>query len=178
MQPDSVDRHIEHWRPQLPGLDPYVEGIVTRMSVLTAHLKGHRRADLAEHGLKQWEYDVLHYLGAVGPPHRVAPSLLAEWLDTHPATLTSRLDRMQEAGYITRVHDPADRRRLLVAQTDKGREIWRSAMDAVTDAEEAMLAPLSDGERELLADLLRRMTRAVEDGGKPLMPDWPTLGSA
>jgi DNA-binding MarR family transcriptional regulator len=177
MQPDSVDRHVEHWLPRLPDLDPAVEGIVTRMAVLVGHLKTHRKADLAEHGLKQWEYDVLHYLGAVGPPHRVAPSLLAEWLDMHPATLTSRLDRMEEIGYVTRVHDPADRRRLLVAQTDKGRTVWRAAMGGVSGEEHAMVAVLSTQERELLTDLLRRMVHAVEDDAKPLLPDWPTLGS-
>ncbi|MCW2917864.1 MAG: transcriptional regulator, MarR family [Actinomycetia bacterium] len=177
MQPDSVDRHVAHWLPRLPHLDPVIEGIVTRMSVLTRYLKSHRRADLAERGLKQWEYDVLHYLGAVGPPHRVAPSLLAEWLDMHPATLTSRLDRMEEAGYITRVHDPADRRRLLVAQTEKGHSVWRSAMNAVSGEEHAMVAVLSESERELLTGLLRRMVHAVEDDAKPLLPDWPNLGS-
>ncbi|MGW2198074.1 MarR family winged helix-turn-helix transcriptional regulator, partial [Streptosporangium sp. NPDC001682] len=102
------------------------------------------------------------------------PSLLAEWLDTHPATMTNRLDRLEQAGYVDRVHDPGDRRRLLVALTPAGRAIWQERMDDSGLEEQDLLAPLDPGDRELLDDLLRRMVRAAEAGGPPLMPGWPS----
>jgi DNA-binding MarR family transcriptional regulator len=100
--------------------------------------------------------------------------VLAEWLDTHPATLTNRLDRLERRGYITRLHDPADRRRLLVALTDAGHAVWQSAMGEQDDTEHTLLDVLSPADRELLADLLRRVVNALEEDGPPLVPDWPT----
>ena len=74
----------------LPGMDPQLEGVVTRMQMLVRHLGRRKEAALATQGLKQWEYEVLWWLRAAGEPYRLTPTTLAEALDTHPATLTSR----------------------------------------------------------------------------------------
>ncbi|MGS2643699.1 MarR family transcriptional regulator [Streptosporangium sp. LJ11] len=173
-EPDSIDRHIAHWSRELSDLDPQVEGIITRMQALVRLLKRSKDAWLSEGGLKPWEFDVLHHLVAAGPPYRVTPSVLAGWLDTHPATLTNRLDRLEQAGYVDRVHDPGDRRRLLVALTPAGRAVWQERMDQGDLSERELLGPLDPGEREVLDDLLRRMVRNAERDGPPLMPDWPS----
>ncbi|MEV4746704.1 MarR family winged helix-turn-helix transcriptional regulator [Streptosporangium amethystogenes subsp. fukuiense] len=173
-EPDSVDRHITHWSRELSDLDPQIEGIFTRMQMIVRLLRRNKDRWLAAGGLKHWEFQVLHHLVAAGPPYRATPSLLAEWLDTHPATMTNRLDRLEQAGYVDRVHDPGDRRRLLVALTPAGRAIWQERMDDGGLEEQALLAPLDPGDRELLDDLLRRMVRAAEADGPPLMPDWPS----
>ncbi|MFJ2031113.1 MarR family winged helix-turn-helix transcriptional regulator [Streptosporangium sp. NPDC087985] len=173
-EPDSVDRHIAHWSRELSDLDPQVEGIVTRMQMLVRLLRRNKESWLASSGFKSWEFEVLHHLVAAGPPYRVPPSLLAEWLDTHPATLTNRLDRLEQTGYITRVHDAGDRRRLLVALTPEGRAVWEERMEEGDRSERVLLGFLDDGERELLDGLLRRLVRGVEEDGSPLMPEWPS----
>ncbi|MGJ6966539.1 MarR family winged helix-turn-helix transcriptional regulator [Streptosporangium sp. G11] len=176
-EPDSIDRHIAHWSRELSDLDPQIEGIVTRMQMLVRLLKRNRDAWLTAGGLKTWEFEVLHHLVAAGPPYRATPSLLAGWLDTHPATLTNRLDRLEQAGYVDRVHDPGDRRRLLVALTPAGRTVWQERMDQGDLSERALLGPLGPGDREVLDELLRRMVLAVERDGPPLMPDWPSASA-
>ncbi|MBC6457409.1 MarR family transcriptional regulator [Actinomadura sp. HBU206391] len=143
------------------------------MQKLVSHLRRNRENGLAAHGLKEWEYAILHYVRATGPPYQAAPSLLAEWLGTHPATLTSRLDRMEQAGYVTRVHDPADRRRLLVALTDSGHALWQAAIGEQDRAEQELLGVLGRQDRAVLDELLRRVANALEAEGPPLMPDWP-----
>ncbi|MDP9861470.1 MULTISPECIES: MarR family winged helix-turn-helix transcriptional regulator [Streptosporangium] len=174
--PDSVDRHIAHWSRELSDLDPQIEGIVTRMQMLVRLLRRNKEGWLASSGLKPWEFEVLHHLVAAGPPYRVAPSLLAEWLDTHPATMTNRLDRMEQAGYITRAHDSGDRRRLLVALTAEGRAVWEERMEEGDRSERALLGTLGPAELGLLDGLLRRLVRGVEENGPPLMPEWPSGG--
>ncbi|MBB2912100.1 DNA-binding MarR family transcriptional regulator [Streptosporangium becharense] len=171
-EPDSIDRHIAHWSRELSDLDPQAEGIITRMQMLMRLLKRKEEAWLTASGFKPWEYKVIHYLVAAGPPYRATPSRLAEWLDTHPATMTNRLDRLERAGYIERAHDPGDRRRLLVALTDAGRAVWEERMAEGDRSERALLSALDAGELELLDGLLRRMVRAAEADGTPLMPDW------
>jgi DNA-binding MarR family transcriptional regulator len=93
----------------VPDLNPQVEGIITRLQMLVRHLQRCREDGLATRGLKGWEYDILWRLRSVGPPYRASPTLLAEGLGAPPATLTSRLDRLERAGYVSRSHDPADR---------------------------------------------------------------------
>jgi DNA-binding MarR family transcriptional regulator len=166
---DSIDRHIAYWKREMPALDPHVEGIVTRMQMLVRHLQRRREAGLAAYDLKGWEYDILWRLRSAGPPYRMTPTVLAAALDTHPATLTNRLDRMEQAGYLVRVHDPADRRRLLVALTDRGHAAWQSTIGDQADTEHDLLAPLTDGERQRLAALLGKIVRTVEEDGVPLM---------
>lgn len=167
---DSIDRHIAHWTSELPDLDPHIEGAVTRMQVLVRFLRQDKEAGLAEHGLEGWEYDILWRLRSVGPPYRAAPTWLAEALGIHPATLTGRLNRLEKDGYVARAPDPADRRRLLVHLTDQGHRAWQDTIGASAATEHALLGVLTDAEREQLADLLRRVVLAVEDGGPDLMP--------
>jgi DNA-binding MarR family transcriptional regulator len=80
---------------------------------------------------------------------------------------------LEQAGHITRVHDPADRRRLLVALTAAGQERWQAAMGELGRAELELLGGLDRHDRTVLAELLRRVTNAVEAGGPPLVRDWP-----
>ncbi|WP_393054794.1 MarR family winged helix-turn-helix transcriptional regulator [Streptomyces sp. LN549] len=167
---DSIDRHIARWEQEVPGLDPRVEGAVTRMQMLVRHLQRRKEAGLARRRLKMWEYEILWRLRSAGEPYRMTPTRLAEGLDTHPATLTNRLDRLAKAGYVTREHDPADRRSLLVALTRKGHEAWSSTIGDQMATEHALLAPLSEAEREQLVVLLRKVARAAESEGSPLMP--------
>ena len=84
MRQDSVDRHIEHWQREIPDLDPLVEGVVTRMQMVLRHLKQTRQALLAAHGLEEYEYATLHFLGGRGPGHRATPSDIAAWHQMSP----------------------------------------------------------------------------------------------
>jgi DNA-binding MarR family transcriptional regulator len=167
---DSIDRHIAHWSRELADLDPDVEGAITRMQTLVALLRRRRESALRARRLKGWEYDILWRLRSTGPPYQATPTWLARALGTHPATLTSRLDRLEESGHLTRAHDPSDRRRLLVALTSKGHAAWEGTIGDQAAAEHALLAPLTGDERALLAGLLRKVVTAVEAAGPPLMP--------
>ena len=120
MVEDSIDRHIAYWRDEVPDLDDEVEGIVTRMQMLVRHLQQRRGEALEEHGLRAWEYEILWRLRAAGPPYRMTPTALAVALDTHPATLTNRLDRLTRAGLVERSRDETDRRSVVVVLTPAG----------------------------------------------------------
>lgn len=167
---DSIDRHIGFWKREVSDLNPQVEGIVTRMQVIVRHLQGCKDGRLAAYGLTGWEYNILWRLRAVGSPYRTTPTALAEALDTRPSTLTTRLDRMEQSGYVSRIHDSADRRRLLVALTDKGYKAWQSTVGRQAEAEHDLLFPLDDAEREQLTHLLRKIVHSAEERRAPLMP--------
>lgn len=167
---DSIDRHIAHWRREVPDLDPKVEGVVTRMQTLVRRLQRRKEAGLAKRELRMWEYEILWRLRSVGEPYQMSPTRLAQLLNTHPATLTNRLDRLAKSGYVTREPASGDRRSLLVALTRKGHDAWSSTIGDQLATERALLAPLCEAEREQLVALLRKVTLAAEADGSPLMP--------
>ncbi|MFB7224957.1 MarR family winged helix-turn-helix transcriptional regulator [Streptomyces sp. NPDC056227] len=167
---DSIDRHIARWGHEVPDLDPKIEGVVTRMQMLVRHLQRCKKAGLAKRKLEMWEYEILWRLRSAGEPYQMSPTRLAQVLDTHPATLTNRLDRLAKSGYVTREHAPEDRRSLLVTLTKKGHNAWSSTIGDQIATERALLAPLCEAEREQLVILLRKVTLAAESDGPPLMP--------
>ena len=165
MQPDSVDRHVEYWKREIPELDPLVEGVITRMQMLLRHLKQARQATLADHGLEDYEYATLHFLGGCGPDHRATPSAIASWQQMSPSGITGRLDALEKRGFIRRLPSPADRRKVIVELTEEGRQAWLSTFNPQANEEVKVLAALDPDEREQFNSMLRRMMKVVDRPG-------------
>ncbi|MER7622545.1 MarR family transcriptional regulator [Streptomyces sp. NPDC126503] len=158
---DWTDGHVERWQPVLPGLDPVVEGAVTRMKKLSVHLRRVREQSLADFDLERHEFDTLHKLAGRGGS--AAPSDLAQDLDLAPASVTGRLDALEKRGLVRRTPSTTDRRRVVVELTPTGREIWHGAMDVLGHEEYRLLGVLSPVERTQLNDLLRRIMLVAEE---------------
>jgi DNA-binding MarR family transcriptional regulator len=167
---DSVDRHVEHWRREIPDLDPLVEGVITRMEMLLRHLKQARQAELASHGLEVSEYATLHFLAGCGPVHRATPTEIAAWTQMSPSGITGRLDALEQRGFVRRVPSPSDRRKIIVELTEEGRQAWLSTFDPQTNEEAEVLAALSPTDQRRLDAMLRKMLRAVDRPGLLKMP--------
>ena len=92
-----------------------------------------------------------------GPPFRMRPTDLTDATMLTSSGTTKRLDKLENAGADRPRARPQDRRGVLIALTDKGRE----AIDATTAAhlanERRLLAALSEDEQRQLADLLRKL---------------------
>lgn len=107
-------------------------------------------------------------LGLTAPQARLLLSLAkfpdnnqafyAERIEVEPITLTRMLDRMEEADWVERVADPADRRARLLHLTDKGREAVEPLRSIVAALVEDMALGLSDAESAQLARLLERVS--------------------
>jgi DNA-binding MarR family transcriptional regulator len=154
---DGVDDILDQWRRERPDLDPAPIGIVGRVSRLARELEARLEPVYAAHGLEPGWHDVLATLRRNGEPYRMRPTDLTAQLMLTSSGTTKRLDRLEEAGLVTREPDPSDRRGTLIALTDAG----RARIDAVTDAhlanEAELLAALSPDERDQLAALLRKL---------------------
>ncbi|WP_316740123.1 MarR family transcriptional regulator [Streptomyces sp. MK7] len=84
---------------------------------------------------------------------------LAQKLKCEPSNVTGIVDRLEARGLAERRPDPADRRVKLAAATEEGRRVARELREGLRFAREP-LAGLSEGERLVLRDLLRRMLGA------------------
>jgi DNA-binding MarR family transcriptional regulator len=164
---DHVDHILDQWSRQRPELDVSPMGIIGRMSRLSRFLEQSIAEVLARYGLNEPQFAVLAALRRAGPPHCLSPTDLYNSLLVSSGAMTNRLRRLEVAGLVKRMPDPEDGRGLLVALTPKGHRVIDEAVDAHTANEHRLLAALSPSDREVLADLLRRLLLQFEDHLEP-----------
>ncbi|GAA2625278.1 MarR family transcriptional regulator [Streptomyces axinellae] len=158
---DRIDDHLDRWQPVLPDLDRDVEGSVTRIQLLSDHLRWVREKSLTEIGLHRHEYDTLHAL--VGRDGSATDVYLASDMGLPPSSLTGRLDGLEERGYVRCASSDVDPESVEVTLTDEGHAAWLAAIDAVGHEEYRLLSSLDSDERRLIAGLLRRMMLKAEE---------------
>jgi MarR family transcriptional regulator, organic hydroperoxide resistance regulator len=82
---------------------------------------------------------------------------LAELTSLGKSTLTSMLDRLEEAGYISRVPSGEDRRKVLVYTTEKDNELMGSYERIVGEMTDIFYKDFTDEDIEKCEDYLRRI---------------------
>ena len=105
------------------------------------------------------QFIVLKQLQALGA---CSQGELADALGIDYSNLASVTGELYRRGLVERERDATDRRRYVVALTEAGRQMLADADEAVGVGEEDMLSVLTDGEREQLWELLRRMADSLE----------------
>src|SRR3954471_11369091 len=162
MTDDGVDAIIEQWRAARPDLDPSPIGVIGRISRLARELEARLEPVYREHGLEAGWHDVLATLRRSGPPFALRPSDLTGTLMLTSSGTTKRLDKLEEAGLITRGPDPDDRRAILIPLTDKGRELNDGVTAAHLANEASLLSALSAAEQRDLAAMLRKLLVSLD----------------
>jgi DNA-binding MarR family transcriptional regulator len=103
---------------------------------------------------------VLDFLGRAGDPHSLegAPITagdLARESGLTTGAVTAVLDRLERAGWARRLPDPADRRRVVVQQTDKATRAIAALYGPLKGRGDAKLARFTVRELELVLSALR-----------------------
>lgn len=159
--PDEVDEVVAAWQRERPDVDVSAMHVLSRISRLARHLDRARKQAFAAHGLETWEFDVLSALRRAGKPYRLSPGrLVAETLVTS-GTMTNRVDRLVERGFVERQADPDDRRGVRVCLTAEGRRTVDAALVELLEHEREILSALDPGQAAQVADALRELTRSV-----------------
>ncbi len=112
----------------MPRLDAERIGLWRQLCTVSTVLQ--RKVDTQlqeEHFLSLAWFDCLAAIRHAGGSMRVHE--LAEALDELPSSLSRRLDRLEDEGYVRRKHTPipGDRRAVSVSLTATGRGAWRDA---------------------------------------------------
>ena len=165
MTRDFTDRLIERWMTVRPDLGVGGLQVTARLSRLGQHVAVREEEVFERFGLNRGEVGVLSALRIAGPPHRLSPTQLGRGLMLSSAGVTSRLDRLERRGLLTRTTDPDDRRGVIVELTDRGTELVDAAVGANAASEEILLAGLDPEERATLETLLRRILVGLEAPG-------------
>jgi DNA-binding MarR family transcriptional regulator len=144
------------------GGDESVQRVITAAYGLTRKLDKWYGRQLADLGLSHGEWAVLAHLAKAGDSP-VTPSQLADVANCAASSMTHRLDRMAERGWVRREPDPANRTRVLVTLDTGGWELFTAAVREANVVESDTLAGLTKAQRETLASLLEVVIGSLDD---------------
>ncbi len=109
-------------------------------------------------GLSESDVDTLERLAEYGS---TTAGHLSQLLGLSTGAITRVLDRLEQAGYIKRSVDPADRRRVIVTLVPDKTAGLEALTDRLAKASEAELARYSEDQLDAIADFLARMTEVT-----------------
>ncbi len=167
---DEVDGLVAGWRVERPDLDVEPLQVLSRVSRLARHLDRARTAAFAAHDLQAWEFDVLSALRRQGPPYQLSPGALLRATLVTSGTMTNRIDRLADAGLVSRHPDPGDKRGVLVALTPRGQAAADAALADLLRSERELLTGLDGAQQRELAALLRILLAPFDAGQTPEGP--------
>ncbi len=109
---------------------------------------------LAEVGLGARQVGILTIVTELEPMTQKA---LGAILRIDRTTMVSLVDDLEDKGLVLRKRHPGDRRAFLVVPTTSGRKAKTTAVRVLDEQQRRFLAPLSDGERQSLGEMLKRL---------------------
>ena len=154
---DSVDALLASWHERRPELDFSPVAVVSRLGRVRSHIDRELEGVFAAHGLGPASFGALVTLVRIGDAGGVSQRRLMDELGLTSGTISVRMDRLVEAGLVTRRPDPASKRNSLIALTERGHELVERVIPAHLENERRLLTALSPGEQETLAALLRKL---------------------
>jgi len=123
--------------------------------VRTASALTDRVEDLLKpYGISSTQYNVLRILRGAGDEGLCRNELRDRMLTRMP-DMTRLLDRMEDAGLVTRARERDDRRMVLTRITPRGLELLGELDRPMTELHRGQLASLTDEQLRSLIDLLR-----------------------
>lgn len=139
-------------------------GVAGDLERIARHLDRLRSRALAAEGLTPRDVQVLNALGRSGPPYQLSQGELARAAQLSSGGMTGQADRMENAGWVERSHDPNDRRGVLVALTKSGRSVLARSLASYTTEADATLAGLGSDDLKRLEGLLTKLLAILGDG--------------
>ena len=152
-------------RSRLPGADPDVTELLFYSVRAARLLLAALDQELRPRSLDVSQHAVLTMLWLAGPPHQLSPNALGSALVQTSGGMTKTLDRLETAGLVERVPDPADGRRRVVTLTPLGADVVRSSLVDIAAKLEAALEPEPAETVAMLAVQQRLASALVRWGG-------------
>lgn len=161
-QRDHVAAILDAWQAERPGLDVSPVAIFGRISRIDRYQAAALREVYRRHQIDPGEYDVLAALRRSGPGYQLTPTELYRSVLVTSATMTERLDRLEQRKLIRRRAAARDRRSVLVELTPRGRTVIDQAIADLLSTEAGLLQGLPAADRATLARLLGKLAARLE----------------
>ncbi|HEY2958771.1 MAG TPA: MarR family transcriptional regulator [Actinomycetota bacterium] len=137
--------------------EPRSQQVLAALRALSTEIDLLDQVAAERYGLSAADMRSLDVLGQLGP---LSPTELARRVGFTTGGITTVIDRLERAGYVRRVADPGDRRRLLVETTAKTAERDREVFGGLARTTLQGLSAYSEPELAVIQDFLER-TRAI-----------------
>jgi DNA-binding MarR family transcriptional regulator len=164
MRSDAVDAITGQWNRERPELDTLAMAVFGRIYRLSRLMGDRTEKEYQRFGIGRGEFDVLATLRRAGAPYTLSPRQLSGTLMLTTGGMTGRLDKLERAGLLERAPDPHDRRGLKVTLTERGLGVIDESVGAGLALQQAALEGLGPEQAARLADLLRELLDATENG--------------
>ena len=161
---DPIVRLQDEWRHELPDLDTHAMATVARLNRTRAMVMREIETELVAAGSSLADFDVLATLRRQGPPYRMKPSTLARTIMLSASGVTSRIDHLERAGLVERVHDPTNRRTAPVVLTERGIAEAERLARGRGEIEERIMSSLTARQRQTLDASLATLATRIESG--------------
>lgn len=111
-----------------------------------------------QYGISRREWRLIVILGLQGPCNS---SELAERARLLPGPTSKAVSQLVAKSIVTRSQVPKDRRQVVLALTERGREIFHALYPIVQELNERLLSALAPDERQALDDLIGKLEKRV-----------------
>ena len=156
MADDHVAGILDEWRRERPELDVSPIGVIGRLHRLAVALTERLAVVYREYGLSEGEFDVLATLRRAGDTFERTPGDLALHTMVTTGAMSKRIDRLEDAGLVTRRASQHDGRSRVIALTAEGRERIDRAFEAHVANERRLVEALGPEDRAALEPILTR----------------------
>jgi DNA-binding MarR family transcriptional regulator len=154
-------------RPELlnDGTDRDFRRLVHNIFAFMARHETIRDGHARQIGLAGIEYTILISIGHLGLDADVNVKTVADHLHMSGAFITTVTSKLQTLGLVEKTQDSADRRRIALAITDKGKALLRQLAPYQSEINDVEFAPLSKEQfhtlSKILEDLIASSDKAV-----------------
>ncbi|WP_394159820.1 MarR family winged helix-turn-helix transcriptional regulator [Galactobacter valiniphilus] len=163
---DPIAEAARNWERH--GWGEYAEPMAAVTSIMRAQqiLIGRAEAIMKGFGLTFARFEMLQLL-SFARGSQMPMSRASRLLQVHPTSVTSAVDRLEKDGLVERTAHPTDGRTVLLVLTDEGRELARSAAEALN---EQLFASTGFNARDVasLNRILQRFRQKSGDFAAPL----------
>lgn len=173
----SSDVLVSQWARERPDVDMEHFGILLRIRALAMLMDQQAAIVSKELGLKGPELYLLYAIRRGGAPYRMRPTDIYKLLRVTSGTITYRIDNLEQAGLVTRIPDPEDRRSVVIQLTESGRQLVDQAVDSTFRLLGEPLITIFKNSKEfgVFTDILKRLgllyDRMMDDSENPLVHD-------
>lgn len=121
---------------------------------------------LSAYNLTKSQLDILNYLDQ-HPDQMTCQKDLQNYLHVSNATINGLVNRLEQNGYIYRITNSEDKRKVSIHPTEKANQIKDLFLTTIYNLEQKMIAHITPDKQEELVNLLEQMIQNIESEDQP-----------
>ncbi len=121
---------------------------------------------LSAYNLTKSQLDILNYLDQ-HPDQMTCQKDLQNYLHVSNATINGLVNRLEQNGYIYRITNSEDKRKVSIHPTEKANQIKDLFLTTIYNLEQKMMAHIAPDKQEELVNLLEQMIQNIESEDQP-----------